>query len=77
MSHIMKQLLENKTCKSLCDEDCFQVIDYTSSPFWLKVKEALHINWRKPEPNKQKEHASITISVQLGHSTLVVLLIIY
>ena len=25
-SHIMKHLLENKTCKSLCDEGCFQVI---------------------------------------------------
>ena len=42
-SHIMKPLLENKTCKSLCDERCFQVIDYASSPFRLKVKEALHI----------------------------------
>ena len=39
-SHIMKQLLENKTCKSLCDEVCFQVIDYASTTFRLKVKEA-------------------------------------
>ena len=43
-SHIMKHLLGNKTCKSLCDEGCFQVIDYASTPFRLKVKEALHIN---------------------------------
>ena len=38
-SHIMKHLLENKTCKSLYDEGCFQVTDYASSPFRLKAKE--------------------------------------
>ena len=53
-SHIMKHLLENKTYKSLCDESCFKVIGYASSPFRLKVKEALHINWLKPDLNKQK-----------------------
>ena len=62
-SDIMKHLLENKTCKSLCDKSCFQVIDYASSPFRWKVKEALHINWLKFDLNKQKEHVSITISV--------------
>ena len=36
-------LIGKQTCKSLCDERCFQVIDYASSPFRLKVKEALHI----------------------------------
>ena len=62
-SHIMKHLLENKTCKSLCDEGCFQVTHYASTPFRLQVKEALHINWLKPDLNKQKEHVNITISV--------------
>ena len=47
-SHIMKHLLENKTCKNLCDKSCFQVIDYASSPSSLKGKEALHIKWLKP-----------------------------
>lgn len=46
--------MQNKTCKNLCDESCFQVIDYASSPFRLKIKEALHINWLKPNLNKQK-----------------------
>ena len=59
----MKHLLENKTCKSLFDKGCFQVIDYPSSPFRLKVKEALHINWLNPDLNKQKEHVNITISL--------------
>ena len=63
MSHIMKHLLENKTYKNLCDNVCLQVIDYASSPFWLKVKEVLQINWLKRDLNKQKEHVSITILV--------------
>ena len=59
----MKHLLENKTCKTLCGDGCFHVLDYASSPFRLKIKEALHINWLKPDLNKQKEHARITILV--------------
>ena len=62
-SYLMKHLMENKTCKNLCDESCFQVTDYASSSFRLKVKEALDINWLNPDLNKQKEHVSITTSV--------------
>ena len=62
MSHRMKHLLENKTCKSLCEEGCFQVIDYAPSPFRLKTKEVLHINWLKPDLNKEREQVNITIS---------------
>ena len=56
----IKLFLNNKY---ICDKSCFQVTDYASSPFRLKVKEALHINWLKPDLNKQKEHVNITISV--------------
>ena len=42
------------------NKGCFQAVDYASSPFRLKVKEALHINYLKPDLNKQKEHVSIT-----------------
>ena len=62
-SHIFKHLSENSTCKNLCDGNCFTIIDSGSSPFRLKLKEALHITWLKPNLNKQKEHVSITISV--------------
>ena len=58
----MKHLLKNKICKSLSGKG-FQVIDYASSPFKLKVKEALHIDRPKPDVNKEKESVSITISV--------------
>lgn len=37
--------------------------DYASSPFRLKVKEALDKKWFKPELNKIKKHVSVTISV--------------
>ena len=52
VSHTVKHLLKNKICKNLCDESCFQVIDYASTPFKLKVKEVLLINWLKRELNK-------------------------
>ena len=51
-SHIMKHLLKNKICKNLSDESSFHVIDYTSTPFKLKVKEVLRINWLKPDLNE-------------------------
>ena len=62
-SHIFKYLLENPTCKQLCDENCFTIIDFAFSSFRLKLKEALHITWLKLNLNKQKEHVSVTISV--------------
>ena len=34
----------------------FKIIDKTNSKFDLKIKEALHINWRKPNLNAQQNH---------------------
>ena len=63
MPHILKHLLGNSAYKNICDENCFAIVDSTSSSFRLKLKEALHITWLKPNLNKQTEHVSITISV--------------
>lgn len=41
--------------------DCFEIIDRTSSYFRLKIKEAMYINWKIPELNKQVNHVGITI----------------
>ena len=41
----------------------FATRDSPSSSFSLKLKEALHVTWLKPNFNKQKEHVSIIISV--------------
>ena len=35
---------------------CFKIIDKANSKFDLKIKEALHINWRKPNLNAQQNH---------------------
>ena len=51
-------------CRDLCDDSCFIIIDHASTSFRLKLKEALHITWLKSVLNKQKNHVSITISVE-------------
>ena len=62
-SHIFKHLEENPLCKQKSDISCFQIIDNDNSVFRLKIKEALHINWTKPELNKQVKHLAVSISV--------------
>ena len=62
-SHIFKHLSENPACKQTCDKSCFQVIDSDNSAFRLKIKEAMHISWLKPELNKQVRHLAVSISV--------------
>ena len=34
----------------------------TTSSFRLKIKEAIHINWGKPELNKQVRHTVVSIA---------------
>ena len=41
----------------------FKIIDKANSKFDLKVKEALHINWRKPNLNAQQNHLALTLSL--------------
>ena len=53
-SHIFKYLHSTTTSFSSYNSLCFKIIDKTSSKFDLKIKEALHINCRKPNLNAQK-----------------------
>ena len=62
-SHIFAHLVNNETCKALSTENCFEIIDSASTPFKLKLKEAMHIIWKKPLLNKQQKHVSISITV--------------
>ena len=62
-SHIFAHLVNNETCKALSTENCFEIIDSTSTPFKLKLKEAMHIIWKKPSLNKQQKHVSFSITV--------------
>ena len=54
-SHIFPHFLNNETCKALSTENCFEIIDSVSTLFKLKLKEALHITWKKPSLNKQQK----------------------
>ena len=50
-SHIFKHLHSTATCFDSYNSLCFKIIDKANSKFDLKIKEALHINWRKPNLN--------------------------
>ena len=45
-SHIFAHLVNNETSKALRTENCFEITDSTSTPFKLKLKEAMHITGR-------------------------------
>ena len=62
-SHIFAHLVNNETCKALSTENCFEIIDSASTPFKLKLKEAIHIIWKRPSLNKEQKHVSISITV--------------
>ena len=53
-SHIFKHLHSTTTCFDSYNFLCFKIIYKVNSKFVLKIKEALHINWRKPNLNAQK-----------------------
>ena len=42
---------------------CFKIINKTNYKFGLRIKEALHINWRKPNLNAQPNHLALTLSL--------------
>ena len=62
-SHIFKHLHSTATCFDSYNPLCFKVIDKANSKFDLKIKEALHINWRKPNLNAQQNHLALTLSL--------------
>ena len=40
---------------------CFKIIDKANSKLDRKIKEALHINWRKLNLNAQQNHLALTL----------------
>ena len=62
-SHIFKHLQSTATYFDSYNSLCFKTIDKTNSKFDLKVKEALHINWSKPNLNAQQNHLALTLSL--------------
>ena len=54
-SHIFAHLVNDETCKTLSTDNFFEMINSASTPFRLKVKEAMHIIWKNPSLNKQQK----------------------
>ena len=54
-SHIFAHLVNNETCKALSTENCFEIIDSASTPFKLKLKEAImHTIWKNNAHNLEE-----------------------
>ena len=63
------------TCFDSYNSLCFKIIDKANSKFNLKIKEALHINCRKPNLNTQQNHLAHTLSFNLTLSWFLLLLL--
>ena len=59
-SHIFQHIYWSETCRALCSENCFSILDTASTSFQLKIKEALYIGLKNP--NKQVNHVILTLS---------------
>ena len=62
-SLIFKNLHSTVTYFDSYNTLCFKVIDKANSKFDLKIKEAVHINFRKPNLNAQQNHLALTFSL--------------
>ena len=65
-SHIYQHLSSNQNCFNCCTENCFSILDQTSTKNQLKIKEALYIKWLDPIFNKQKKTLKIMLCLQVG-----------
>ena len=57
-------------CRSLCSVDCFENLNYGSTEFQLKIKEAIHIKLEKPFLNPQVKHVNLKLSLYFLYSSL-------
>ena len=60
--HNFEHLYSATTCFDSNNSFSFKIIDKDNSKFDLKIKEALHINWRKSNLNTQQNHLAVTLS---------------
>ena len=60
---IFKHLHSTKTCFDSYSSLSFKIIDKANSKFDLKIKDPLHMNWRKLNLNAQQNHSSHTFTV--------------
>ena len=58
---VFKHLHSSTTYFDLYNSLCYKIIDKANFKFDLKVEEALHIKWRKPNLNAQQNHLALTL----------------
>ena len=61
-SHIFQHVKSLSSFRDACGEGYFKVLDSASTYHSLKIKEALHIMWEKPNLNKQLQHYNVSLS---------------
>ena len=59
--HIFKHLHFTTACFDSYNCLSSKIIDKANSKFDLKIKEALHFNWAKPNLNAQQNHLALTL----------------
>ena len=62
-SHIFKHLHSTTACFDSYNSLSFKTIDKANSKFGLKIQQALHINWIKPNLNAQQNFLTLTFSL--------------
>ena len=62
-SHIYKHLCLSNSCKHASNANCFSILDTATTKYALKIKEAMHIKWKKTDLNKQIKCLNTTICV--------------
>ena len=55
----------------------YKINDKDNSKSDLKIKEALHINWTKPNLNAHQNHLALTLSLQLALTLLLFLFLFF
>ena len=64
--HISKHLHSALTCFESYNSLFLKIIVKANSKYDFKIKEALHINWKKPKLNAQQNHLAVTYSLWLA-----------
>ena len=62
-SHIFKHLHTIITCHGSYNSLSLKIINKANSKFDLKIEEALHINWGKPNINAQQNYSNFTFTI--------------
>ena len=60
-----KHLQESRVCNSVCNKDCFSVIDQGTGQYQLKMKEKTHVKLFQLNLNKQVKHYTLSLKVQV------------